>query len=77
MVANGVQPVPRILSILLTVPKSAFTFEITAAAASRPQTPRSMESIAMTGLAIRLPDGIEDFSSFWDMLEHGRNLMKE
>ncbi|KAL1603468.1 putative PKS/NRPS-like protein biosynthetic cluster [Paraconiothyrium brasiliense] len=36
-----------------------------------------MEPIAVVGLAFRLPDGIEDVSSFWDMLEQGRNLMKE
>lgn len=36
-----------------------------------------MESIAIIGLAFRLPDGAEDISSFWDMLKHGRNVMKE
>lgn len=36
-----------------------------------------MEPIAIIGLAFRLPDGVEDASSLWDMLEHGRNVMKE
>ena len=36
-----------------------------------------MEPIAIIGLAFRLPDGVEDVSSFWDMLEHGRNVMRE
>lgn len=36
-----------------------------------------MEPIAIIGLAFRLPEGVEDASSFWDMLEHGRNVMKE
>lgn len=36
-----------------------------------------MDSIAIIGLAFRLPDGVEDVSSFWDMLEHGRNMMRE
>jgi len=36
-----------------------------------------MEPIAIVGLSFRLPDGVEDVSSFWDMLEHGRNVMKE
>lgn len=36
-----------------------------------------MEPIAIIGLAFRLPEAVEDASSFWDMLEHGKNLMKE
>lgn len=36
-----------------------------------------MEPIALIGQAFRLPDGVEDASSFWDMLEHGRNMMRE
>ncbi|KAK3385761.1 polyketide synthase PksD [Podospora didyma] len=36
-----------------------------------------MEPIAIIGLSFRLPDGAEDVSSFWDMLESGRNVMKE
>ena len=36
-----------------------------------------MDPIAIIGLAFRLPDGAEDVPSFWDMLEHGRNVMKE
>jgi acyl transferase domain-containing protein len=36
-----------------------------------------MEPIAVIGLSFKLPDGVEDVSSFWDMLEHGRNVMKE
>lgn len=36
-----------------------------------------MEPIAVVGLSFRLPDGVEDVSSFWDMLEQGRNVMKE
>ncbi len=36
-----------------------------------------MEPIAIVGLAFRLPDGAEDVPSLWDMLEHGRNVMKE
>jgi acyl transferase domain-containing protein len=36
-----------------------------------------MEPIAIVGFSFRLPDGVEDVSSFWDMLEHGRNVMKE
>ncbi|KAL1857091.1 Type I Iterative PKS [Diaporthe australafricana] len=36
-----------------------------------------MEPIAIIGQAFRLPDGVEDVSSFWDMLEQGRNVMKE
>ncbi|KAF1974305.1 polyketide synthase PksD [Bimuria novae-zelandiae CBS 107.79] len=36
-----------------------------------------MEPIAIIGQSFRLPDGVEDVSSFWDMLEHGRNMMRE
>jgi acyl transferase domain-containing protein len=36
-----------------------------------------MEPIAIVGLAFRLPDGVEDDLSFWDMLENKRNVMKE
>ncbi|KAJ8112206.1 hypothetical protein ONZ43_g5443 [Nemania bipapillata] len=36
-----------------------------------------MDPIAIIGLAFRLPGGIEDVSSLWDMLKHGRNLMRE
>lgn len=36
-----------------------------------------MEPIVIIGLAFRLPDGIEDVSSFWDMLEHGKHGRKE
>ncbi|KAI1349204.1 polyketide synthase PksD [Xylaria sp. FL0043] len=36
-----------------------------------------MDPIAIIGLSFRLPDGVEDVSSLWDMLEHGRNVMRE
>lgn len=36
-----------------------------------------MEPITIVGLTFRLLDGVEDVSSFWDMLEHGRNVMSE
>jgi acyl transferase domain-containing protein len=36
-----------------------------------------MEPIAIIGLAFRLPDGVEDELSLWDMLKHGRNVMRE
>ncbi|KAI0197537.1 polyketide synthase PksD [Astrocystis sublimbata] len=34
-----------------------------------------MEPIAIIGLSFRLPQGAEDESSLWDVLENGRNLM--
>ncbi|CAI6290866.1 unnamed protein product [Periconia digitata] len=36
-----------------------------------------MEPIAIIGHSFRLPDGVEDVESLWDMVEHGRNVMKE
>lgn len=36
-----------------------------------------MEPIAVIGYSFRLPGGVEDALSFWDMLEHGRNMMRE
>ncbi|XP_044723776.1 KR domain-containing protein [Hirsutella rhossiliensis] len=34
-----------------------------------------MDSIAIVGYSFKLPGGCEDDTSFWDMLEHGRNVM--
>ncbi|CAI6097412.1 unnamed protein product, partial [Clonostachys chloroleuca] len=43
----------------------------------QPNADRPMEPIAIVGLAFRLPDGVEDDLSFWDMLENRRNVMQE
>lgn len=34
-----------------------------------------MEPIAIVGLSYKLPQAAEDESSFWDMLEKGRNTV--
>lgn len=36
-----------------------------------------MEPIAITGLSFKLPEDAENDSSFWEMLENGRNVMTE
>ena len=36
-----------------------------------------MEPIAIVGHAFRLPPHVEDESTFWEMLESGRNVMTE
>jgi acyl transferase domain-containing protein len=36
-----------------------------------------MESIAVIGLAFKLPQDVEDEESFWDVLEQGKSLMTE
>jgi acyl transferase domain-containing protein len=36
-----------------------------------------MEPIAVIGHSFRLPGGVEDVDSFWDMVEQGKNVMKE
>lgn len=33
--------------------------------------------VAIIGLAFRLPEGIDDVSGLWDVLEKRKNLMKE
>jgi Beta-ketoacyl synthase, N-terminal domain len=37
----------------------------------------TMEPIAIIGLSFKLPQNAEDESSFWDILEKGRNVMTE
>ena len=34
-----------------------------------------MEPIAIVGLSFKLPQGVENESDFWDILEQGKNLM--
>ena len=34
-----------------------------------------MDSIAITGFSFKLPQGAEDDSSFWEILENRRNVM--
>ena len=36
-----------------------------------------MESIAIIGLAFKLPQDVEDEQSFWEVLEQGKSLMTE
>lgn len=36
-----------------------------------------MEPIAIIGLSFKLPQSAEDESSFWEVLENGRNVMTE
>lgn len=57
------------IQVLILPPSLTFVISV--------EAPRSMELIAIIGLSFRLPDGVEDVLSFWDMLENGRNVMKE
>lgn len=39
--------------------------------------PNAMEPIAIIGLSFKLPQNAEDESTFWEILENGRNVMTE
>lgn len=36
-----------------------------------------MGDVAVIGFSFKLPEGVDDVSSFWDTLENGRNLMTD
>jgi hypothetical protein len=37
----------------------------------------AMGDVAVIGFSFKLPEGVDDVSSFWETLEKGRNLMTD